>query len=527
MRFVAEAVGARRAFQADGAHVAVGESRDPRVFLTESDAARQQHDRRGELHPAEPQAQAVGGRGPGRQIEVGGGVHVANYRPISCETEGIARVFNVILFEPEIPPNTGNAIRLCANTGAALHLVAPLGFRMDDADLRRAGLAAVAHGLDTAVLYRRPNIEAADRIVEEIRSVKMGQLVAAGSSAPFKLAQALQDGKHVGMLIDQHFTKGVDVTFFGRTAKLVAGAGAVRHAQKAMFQIGNFLIVLALVLAAIMVGFRVYHDVVLSDTWGAADALRILQFVLVLLVASIPVAMPAVFSVTMALGALALSKEKAIVSRLEAALPHATPEMAKALRALIRFYQTGEEADREAWEIAERAVRTAAEELEDVVQRCLGLTLVEAEDQASPDEEATQGHDEGGDAEVGDDEAPAQADERPEDDPDGEASLAFQKVADFRRPTWPDGDHPQQFHLDLSVTDIDRAERDRRANRPAGDRLLPPRRCCPLLPFDDGPRCSSSRLGCSALLARRIFERASTADRNCRSVGFGDRNGAY
>jgi len=80
-------------------------------------------------------------------------------------------------------------------------------------------VAAVAHGLDTAVLYRRPNIEAADRIVEEIRSVKMGQLVAAGGTAPFKLAQALQDGKHVGMLVDQHFTKGVDVSFFGRTAK--------------------------------------------------------------------------------------------------------------------------------------------------------------------------------------------------------------------------------------------------------------------------------------------------------------------
>jgi predicted enzyme related to lactoylglutathione lyase len=44
------------------------------------------------------------------------------------------------------------------------------------------------------------------------------------------------------------------------------------------------------------------------------------------------------------------------------------------------------------------------------------------------------------------------------DDPDGEASLAFQKVADFRRPAWPEGDHPQQFHLDLSVTDIDAAE---------------------------------------------------------------------
>ena len=47
---------------------------------------------------------------------------------------------HVVLFQPEIPPNTGNVIRLCANTGAALHLVAPLGFALDDARLRRAGL---------------------------------------------------------------------------------------------------------------------------------------------------------------------------------------------------------------------------------------------------------------------------------------------------------------------------------------------------------------------------------------------------
>lgn len=47
---------------------------------------------------------------------------------------------HVILFRPEIPPNTGNVIRLCANTGAALHLVRPLGFELDDARLRRAGL---------------------------------------------------------------------------------------------------------------------------------------------------------------------------------------------------------------------------------------------------------------------------------------------------------------------------------------------------------------------------------------------------
>ena len=49
-------------------------------------------------------------------------------------------MFDVILYQPEIPPNTGNAIRLCANTGARLHLVEPLGFSLDDKQLRRAGL---------------------------------------------------------------------------------------------------------------------------------------------------------------------------------------------------------------------------------------------------------------------------------------------------------------------------------------------------------------------------------------------------
>lgn len=49
-------------------------------------------------------------------------------------------MFNVILHQPEIPPNTGNIIRLCANTGAQLHLIRPLGFDLDDKQLRRAGL---------------------------------------------------------------------------------------------------------------------------------------------------------------------------------------------------------------------------------------------------------------------------------------------------------------------------------------------------------------------------------------------------
>ncbi|WP_174801590.1 plasma-membrane proton-efflux P-type ATPase [Martelella limonii] len=129
------------------------------------------------------------------------------------------------------------------------------------------------------------------------------------------------DLAYSGSVVKQGEMTGVVIatgaeTFFGRTARLVAGAGSVSEAQKAMFHIGNFLIVLAVVLAMIMVAVQVYVDIVKSDNWGLADALAILQFVLVLLVASIPVAMPAVFSITMALGALALSRQKAIVSRL-------------------------------------------------------------------------------------------------------------------------------------------------------------------------------------------------------------------
>jgi tRNA (cytidine/uridine-2'-O-)-methyltransferase len=51
-----------------------------------------------------------------------------------------SKLFHVVLVNPEIPPNTGNVIRLCANTGAQLHLIEPLGFPLDDAKLRRAGL---------------------------------------------------------------------------------------------------------------------------------------------------------------------------------------------------------------------------------------------------------------------------------------------------------------------------------------------------------------------------------------------------
>ena len=66
-------------------------------------------------------------------------------------------MFHVILHQPEIPPNTGNVIRLCANTGATLHLVEPLGFSLDDKQLRRAGLDYHEY----AALQVHPNLDAA------------------------------------------------------------------------------------------------------------------------------------------------------------------------------------------------------------------------------------------------------------------------------------------------------------------------------------------------------------------------------
>jgi KDO2-lipid IV(A) lauroyltransferase len=80
-------------------------------------------------------------------------------------------------------------------------------------------LAAVAHGLDAAILYRRPNSASADRVIREMRNERMGTLIPAGRDAPLKLAQALQNGQHVAMLVDQYFTGGVEVTFFGRKTR--------------------------------------------------------------------------------------------------------------------------------------------------------------------------------------------------------------------------------------------------------------------------------------------------------------------
>jgi KDO2-lipid IV(A) lauroyltransferase len=82
-----------------------------------------------------------------------------------------------------------------------------------------AALVAKSLGFNSAVLYRRPNISAIGDVVTRLRAPLMGDLVSTGLDAPLKLARLLQSGVHVGMLVDQHYTKGVEVTFFGRPCK--------------------------------------------------------------------------------------------------------------------------------------------------------------------------------------------------------------------------------------------------------------------------------------------------------------------
>jgi H+-transporting ATPase len=133
-----------------------------------------------------------------------------------------------------------------------------------------------------------------------------------GESLP--MAKKVGDEVYSGSIIKKGEMSGVVIgtgsnTFFGRTASLVQTAGAKSHFAKANEIIGDVLIVLALTLAVVLVTVQLSRD---------ANILRLAEFTLLLLVASIPVAMPAVLSMTMAMGAKSLAAEKAIVSRLEA-----------------------------------------------------------------------------------------------------------------------------------------------------------------------------------------------------------------
>jgi KDO2-lipid IV(A) lauroyltransferase len=80
-------------------------------------------------------------------------------------------------------------------------------------------IAAAAHGLPSAVVYRMPNNKAVAREIIRIRAPLMGRMIRTRAQAALEMAGSLQVGEHLGMLVDQHFSRGVDVTFFGRRCK--------------------------------------------------------------------------------------------------------------------------------------------------------------------------------------------------------------------------------------------------------------------------------------------------------------------
>ncbi|HEY4044742.1 MAG TPA: lipid A biosynthesis lauroyl acyltransferase [Rhodopila sp.] len=80
-------------------------------------------------------------------------------------------------------------------------------------------IAAAAHGLPSAVIYRMPNNKAVAKEIIRIRAPLMGRMIRTRAQAAVEMAAALSAGEHLGMVVDQHFSRGVDVTFFGRRCK--------------------------------------------------------------------------------------------------------------------------------------------------------------------------------------------------------------------------------------------------------------------------------------------------------------------
>jgi Kdo2-lipid IVA lauroyltransferase/acyltransferase len=125
--------------------------------------------------------------------------------------------FGVEGFEPRkadqiiYDPDTKARFDQVAKSGKAT-----IAFAAHTANWELPGVCAKMSGLNTAALFRRPNIGAVSDAVIELRRPLMGELIATSFDAPLKLARMLDAGIHVGMLADQHYTKGVEVTFFGR-----------------------------------------------------------------------------------------------------------------------------------------------------------------------------------------------------------------------------------------------------------------------------------------------------------------------
>jgi H+-transporting ATPase len=162
------------------------------------------------------------------------------------------------------------------------------------------------------IRVRMGDIVPADARLLEGDPIEVDQSALTGESLPAtrKSGEAVFSGSivrqgEIGALV---YATGTN-TYFGKTAELVQGAQTVSHFQRAVLKIGNYLIILAVVLVATIIAFAIFRGDPILTT---------LQFALVLTVAAIPVAMPTVLSVTMAVGARLLAKKQAIVTRLVA-----------------------------------------------------------------------------------------------------------------------------------------------------------------------------------------------------------------
>ncbi|MEP6606661.1 MAG: plasma-membrane proton-efflux P-type ATPase, partial [Nitrosospira sp.] len=162
------------------------------------------------------------------------------------------------------------------------------------------------------IRLRLGDIVPADARLLDGDPVEVDQSALTGESLPAtrKPGEAVFSGSiirqgEIGALV---YATGAN-TYFGKTAQLVQEAHTVSHFQKAVLNIGNYLIILAVALVAVIIGVAIFRGDPMLTT---------LQFALVLTVAAIPVAMPTVLSVTMAVGARLLAKKEVIVSRLVA-----------------------------------------------------------------------------------------------------------------------------------------------------------------------------------------------------------------
>ena len=160
------------------------------------------------------------------------------------------------------------------------------------------------------VFLKLGNIVPADTTLTEGDYLSLDESALTGESLP--VDKKAGDTAYSGAVVRQGEMRAVVAatgmnTYFGKTARLVQQAGAVSHFQQAVLKIGNFLILTTLGLVALILVVALFH----GDPW-----VETLLFVLILTVAAIPVALPAVLSVTLAVGASRLARMQAIVSRL-------------------------------------------------------------------------------------------------------------------------------------------------------------------------------------------------------------------